>query len=185
MKKTTMILMLLALCITLSAAAVDSPTLSVPPTVSEITDTQGNVLSGILVHLEYNEHFKAELTKMKDDVLKGKKELDYFALPETELAEITNRNLDPQALSMDDLIHVTVGGYTEKPEDIRFKMQFPVPYEAGTEVVVLMGVGLLPSAEKDGSLTWTVEQAVVNPDGSLTITLEDFPTEPFLLALFS
>jgi len=55
-----------------------------------------------------------------------------------------------------------------------------VPYEVGTKVAVLMGVGAAP-----GPYQWTAEEGVVNEDGTVTVTLTDFPEEPFLLSILS
>ena len=177
MKKFLALLFVLTLGLNAVAFAADSPVLTNPPVVSEVVDSAGNPL---WVILQYNEQSLNELDAVAKSVAEGKTELDHFALSEEDTAKLETLELDLAALSVDELLNVTVGGYTEKPESVTFKATFTVPYEVGTKVAVLMGVGAAP-----GPYQWTAEEGVVNEDGTVTVTLTDFPEETFLLSILS
>lgn len=173
MKKFLALLFVLTLGLNAIAFAADSPVLTNPPVVTDVT-------SGLWVILQYNEQSLAELDAVAQSVAEGKTELEHFVLSEEDTAKLETLELDLAALTVDELLHVTVGGYTEKPESLSFKATFTVPYEVGTKVVVLMGVGAAP-----GPYQWTAEEGVVNEDGTVTVTLTDFPEETFLLSILS
>lgn len=173
MKKFLALLFVLTLSLNAVAFAADSPVLTNPPVVTDVT-------AGLWVITQYDEQSQAELDAVAQSVAEGKTELEHFALSEEDTAKLEALELDLAALSVDELLHVTVGGYTEKPESVTFKATFTVPYEVGTKVAVLMGVGAAP-----GPYQWTAEEGVVNEDGTVTVTLTDFPEEPFLLSILS
>ena len=173
MKKFLALLFVLTLSLNAVAFAADSPVLTNPPVVTDVT-------AGLWVITQYDEQSQAELDAVAKSVAEGKTELDHFALSEEDTAKLETLELDLAALSVDELLHVTVGGYAEKPESLTFKATFTVPYEVGTKVAVLMGVGAAP-----GPYQWTAEEGVVNEDGTVTVTLTDFPEEPFLLSILS
>jgi hypothetical protein len=173
MKKFLALLFVLTLSLNAVAFAADSPVLTNPPVVTDVT-------AGLWGITQYDEQSQAELDAVAQSVAEGKTELEHFALSEEDTAKLEALGLDLAALSVDELLHVTVGGYTEKPESVTFKATFTVPYEVGTKVAVLMGVGAAP-----GPYQWTAEEGVVNADGTVTVTLTDFPDEPFLLAILS
>lgn len=173
MKKFLALLFVLTLGLNAVAFAADSPVLTNPPVVTDVT-------AGLWVITQYDEQSQAELDAVAQSVAEGKTELEHFALSEEDTAKLEALELDLAALSVDELLNVTVGGYTEKPESVTFKATFTVPYEVGTKVAVLMGVGAAP-----GPYQWTAEEGVVNEDGTVTVTLTDFPEEPFLLSILS
>lgn len=173
MKKTFALLFVLTLCLNAAAFAADSPVLTNPPVVSDVSE-------GLCVTLQYNDQSKAELDAVAKSVSEGKTELEHFALTPEDAAMLEAQGLDLTALTLDDLLHATVGCYTAKPESVTFKAAFAVPYEAGTKVAVLMGVGAAP-----GPYQWTAEEGTVNEDGTVTVTLTGFPEEPFLLSILS
>lgn len=173
MKKFLALLFVLTLSLNAVAFAADSPVLTNPPVVTDVT-------AGLWVITQYDEQSQAELDAVAQSVAEGKTELEHFALSEEDTAKLEALELDLAALSVDELLHVTVGGYAEKPESLTFKATFTVPYEVGTKVAVLMGVGAAP-----GPYQWTVEEGVVNEDGTVTVTLTDFPEETFLLSILS
>ena len=173
MKKFLALLFVLTLGLNAVAFAADSPVLTNPPVVTDVT-------AGLWVITQYDEQSQAELDAVAQSVAEGKTELEHFVLSEEDTAKLEALELDLAALSVDELLNVTVGGYTEKPESVTFKATFTVPYEVGTKVAVLMGVGEAP-----GPYQWTVEEGVVNIDGTVTVTLTDFPEEPFLLSILS
>ncbi len=173
MKKFLALLFVLTLSLNAVAFAADSPVLTNPPVVTDVT-------AGLWVITQYDEQSQAELDAVAQSVAEGKTELEHFALSEEDTAKLEALELDLAALSVDELLNVTVGGYTEKPESVTFKATFTVPYEVGTKVAVLMGVGAAP-----GPYQWTAEEGVVNEDGTVTVTLTDFPEEPFLLSILS
>ena len=163
MKKFLALLFVLTLSLNAVAFAADSPVLTNPPVVTDVT-------AGLWVITQYDEQSQAELDAVAQSVAEGKTELEHFALSEEDTAKLEALELDLAALSVDELLNVTVGGYTEKPESVTFKATFTVPYEVGTKVAVLMGVGAAP-----GPYQWTAEEGVVNEDGTVTVTLTDFP----------
>lgn len=174
MKKLFVLFMVLTLSVSVIAFAVDSPTLSVPPTVSDVS------VAGISVVLAYNVYTDYQAQVLAEAVKAGKTELAFFGLSENDIAKVEQEGFDLAAVSVDDFFHTTISGYAEKPESISFKTTFPVPRAAGQKVLLLMGVGAMP-----GPFAWSVQEAVVNEDGSLTMTLNDFPVEPFMLCLLS
>lgn len=177
MKKFLALLFVLTLGLNAVAFAADSPVLTNPPVISDVKDGAGNPL---WIIVQNNEQSTAELNAVSKSVSEGKTELEHFALSTEDAAKIEAQGVDPAALTLDEMLNVTVGGYTEKPESVTFKATFTVPYEAGAKVVVLMGVGAAP-----GPYQWTAEEGVVNADGTVTVTLTGFPVEPFLLAILS
>lgn len=178
MKKIVVLAIILVLSVSMVAFAVDSPTLSPtllrPPTVSDVS------VSGISIVLTYNEHTDYQAQALADAVKKGKTEIEFFELSKDDMAEIQKAGFSPEKVSVDDFLHTTISGYKEKPKSITFKTTFPTPYPKEQKVLLLMGVGKMP-----GPFDWSVQEAVVNNDGSLTITLNDFPAEPFMLSLLS
>lgn len=173
MKKFLALLFVLTLGLNAVAFAADSPGLYNPPIQREDP-------TGLWVITDYNEQTQEELDDVAKAIAEGKTELEYFALSAEDTAKLEALELDLAALTVDELMQVTVGGYIEKPESVTFTLAFTVPFEFGTEIVVLMGVGAAP-----GPYQWTVEEGVVNMDGTVTITLTDFPEEPFLLSILS
>lgn len=173
MKKLLALLFILTFGVSVVAFATDSPVLTNPPTVGEVSN-------GLWVKLEYTDQSKAEIEAVAKSVKDGKTELQHFMLTPEDSNKLTEMGFDLNKITMDDLMQVTVGGYTEKPESVTFTTAFTVPYKAGTKVAVLMGVG-----DEPGPYQWTVEEGMVNEDGTMTITLSDFPEKPFLMSLFS
>lgn len=153
--------------------AADSPILSDPPAVGDVS------VAGVSVELTYNENTYSQAQALADAVKEGKTELEFFELSKDDLAEIQKAGFDPKKVSVDDFLYIKIYGYKEKPESITFKLTFPVPYKTDQKVLVLMGVGEAPD------ITWTLQEAVVNKDGSLSITLKDFPDKPFMLSILS
>ncbi|MGI6634767.1 MAG: hypothetical protein ACOX7B_06310 [Christensenellales bacterium] len=171
MKKLFMAIMVLVLSVSVVAFAVDSPTLEIPPTVSNVS------IKGASVKVAYNEQTASQAQALADAVKSGKSEIEFFSLSEEDMTEVIGAGFDLAALSVDGFYSLILDGYEGDPESISFTMTFPVSYTAGQKVLVLMGIG--------DPVSWTVQEAVVNDDGSLTITLNDFPAEPFLLCLLS
>ena len=176
MKKLLSLLLVLVLGLSATAFAVQSPVLPAPPVATEAVDGDGNAL---WVILRYNDQSIAELDNLARSVAAGRTELEHFALSEEDAAILEEQGFVLSGLSVDDLVHATVGGYTEKPANVAFKTIFTVPYAADTKVAVLMGVGA------SAPYQWTVEEGLVNADGTVSVLLTDFPADPFLLAFLS
>lgn len=177
MKRFLALLFVLTLGLSAAAFAADSPVLDLPPNVLNATDAAGNPLTVIV---QYNAQSQAELNAVASSVSQGKTELEHFALTDEDAAKLDALGVDKAALSMDEMLHVTVGGYTQKPESVTFTLLFAVPYAPGTKLAVLMGVGAMP-----GPYQWSVQDGVVNADGTVTITLNNFPEVPFLMSILS
>lgn len=174
MKKLFVLIAALMLSASVVAFAADSPTLLVPPVVSNVS------VPGVSVAMDYKEQTEQLAQSLADAVKEGKTELEYFDLSENEMAKLVEAGFDPATISVDEFLYIAISGYEEKPEGISFTATFSVPHEAGEKVLLLMGVGTMP-----GPFDWSVQEAVVNEDGSITVTLKDFPVEPFILCLLS
>lgn len=173
MKKLIALVLILVLGMSAVAFAADSPSLVIPPETTPDT-------AGIWVIHAYNADTEKNLADLATFKQTGKPEIDFFNLSAEDLAKVQEKGFVPAQLTVDDFLHTTVGGYVEKPAGISYTAKFVVPFAANAKVLVLMGVGPMP-----GPFAWTVQEATVNPDGTLHITLVDFPAEPFMLALLS
>ena len=177
MKKFIALLLVLTFGLSAVAFAAESPVLTNPPVVTDAKDAAGNPLVAAPV---YDAQSLAELDAVAQSVSEGETELEHFALSTEDTAKLEAQGVDLAALTVDEIMSITIGGYAVKPESVTLTLTFTVPYEVGTKVVVLMGVGAAP-----GPYQWTVEEGVVNADGTVTVTLTDFPEGPFILSILS
>lgn len=80
MKKLFVLVAALMLSASVVAFAADSPTLLVPPVVSDVS------VPGVSVAMDYKEQTEQLAQSLADAVKEGKTELEYFDLSENEMA---------------------------------------------------------------------------------------------------
>ena len=81
MKKFLALLFVLTLSLNAVAFAADSPVLTNPPVVTDVT-------AGLWVITQYDEQSQAELDAVAQSVAEGKTELEHFALSEEDTAKL-------------------------------------------------------------------------------------------------